>query len=227
MAVIHGGINFRLRGRIIALRAEPPRRVLAVPVIVFLGTHIELLIELVILIPAALGVLPRIPFPVGDQIGVGDQFQVLQRPDRLRHAFLDVDLDRIIGPVELALRQPVLEMNLDLIAVGVIIHPEPVIHAPIPIFRVLGHGVQDQPRLPAAEVAAVVPCIVPRLIQLEAFLLPADALLAHLRAVDELIQQIVIGALLNHAARGQIQSVPPLHLQSAVQHVGDPDIAYG
>ena len=101
----------------------------------------ELPIELVILIPAARGVLPRVPFPVGDQIGVGDQFQVLQRPDRLRHAFLDVDLDRIIGPVELALRQPVLEMNLDLIAVGVIIHPEPVIHAPIPIFRVLGHGV--------------------------------------------------------------------------------------
>ena len=101
----------------------------------------ELLIELVILVPAALGVLPRVPFPVGDQIGVGDQFQVLQRPDRLRHAFLDVDLDRIIGPVELALRQFVLEMNLDLIAVGVIIRLEPVIHAPVPIFRVLCHGV--------------------------------------------------------------------------------------
>ena len=35
MAVIHGGSNFRLRGRIIALRAEPPRRVLAVPGPVF------------------------------------------------------------------------------------------------------------------------------------------------------------------------------------------------
>ncbi len=36
----------------------------------------ELPINLVILIPAARGVLPRVPFPVGDQIGVGDQFQV-------------------------------------------------------------------------------------------------------------------------------------------------------
>ena len=188
MAVVHGGINFRLRGRIIALRAEPPRRVLAVPVIVFLGAHIELLIELVILVPATLAVLPRVPFPVGDQIGVGDQFQVLQRPDRLRHALLDVDLDYIIAPVELALRQSVLELNMEVIAVGVIIRQEPVIHAPVPVFRVLGHGVQKQTRLPAAEVAAAAPCIVPRFSHLEALVLPADTLLAHLRAVDELIQ---------------------------------------
>ena len=129
--------------------------------------------------------------------------------------------------VELALRQLVFELNAEVIVVGVIIRQEPVIHAPVSVFRVLGHGVQEQTRLPAAESAAAAPCLEPRFSHLEALIPPADALLAHFRAVDELIQQIVIGALPGHAVRGQIQSVPPLHLQPAVEHIGDADMGDG
>ncbi len=111
--------------------------------------------------------------------------------------------------------------------VRVVLTVEPVVHAPVSILRVPGHGTEDGFHLPAVQVGAAGAGVNPRGVQPEVPVLPADALLAHLRAVDEPVQQVVVGAVLRHAVAGEIQVILPLHLQAAVQSVGKPHVGIG
>ena len=94
--------------------------------------------------------------------------------------------------------------------VRVVLAVEPVVHAPVFVFRVPGHGTEDGFHLPAVQVGAAGAGVNPRAVHPETPVLPADALLPHLRAVDEPVQQIVVGAVLRHAVAGEIQAILPL-----------------